>query len=533
MRLLSGSILAVSAVLLITINLLSGYFLGGVQLDVTQHKLYTLSKGTKQIIADIEEPIRLRFFYSREVASDNHYLSTYSARVAAMLERYVVASKGKIVLEIIDPKPFSDAEKMAVEYGLQGVTLQEQEVYFGLVGSNALDTVQVIPFFLPNREANLEYDISQLIYNLAHPQARILGMMSALPLDVRGQEWVIRQQIDQLFVVKDIDLQDPIIPSYITTLMVVEPSGFSAQAIEAIDQFVQRGGHVLVFVDPYSELSGAVSGAGNAKDLLASWGIELLPDFVVADRSLARSVRISEQQHDITVSYPVWMDLTADNFSKDDVLTSSLDRITLASPGHLQPTLDATTYFLPLMHTSDDATLIPADEVPDTQSNIAGYFSNYAPRGKSTVAARISGPVRSIYSSSIVEQSNIIVIADADMLHDHFWVSMQNVMGNNYDVASSGNGNFVLSALDNLLGSNELIMVRNSGEFSRPLTKLQQWQQAHLPKDLEPRMAQHKMQREYLQLQIIIQFLCYGLLPMLIIFVGLAVYARSFVRSKV
>lgn len=533
MRLLSGSILALAAVLLVVLNLLSGYFFRGVQLDVTQHKLYTLSKGSKQIIADIEEPIRLRFFFSHEAAKDNHYLSTYSTRVIAMLERYVAAGGQKIKLEIIDPQPFSDTEKQAVEYGLQGVTLQDQEVYFGLVGTNALDTVQIIPFFLPNREANLEYDISQLVYNLAHPQARIVGVMSSLPLDARGQEWVIRQQMDQLFVVKDIDLREPLIPSYITTLMVVEPSSFSEQAIEAIDEFVQRGGHVLAFVDPYSELAGSVSGAGNAKELLESWGVELLPDFVVADRSLARSVRISEKQHDFAVDYPVWMDLTAENFSKDDVLTSSLDRITLASPGHLQPTLEATTYFMPLMHTSDDATLIPADEVPDSQSNITGYFNNYAPRGKSTVAVRISGPIRSITSNSMVEQSNIVVVADADMLHDHFWVSMQNIMGNSYDVASSGNGNFVLSALDNLLGSNELITVRNTGEFSRPLVKLQQWQQAHLDKDLEPRMAQHKMQHELMQLKIIIQFLSYGLIPMLIIFIGLVVYARSFVRSRV
>lgn len=533
MRLLSGSILAVAAVLLLVVNLLSGYFLDGVQLDVTEHKLYTLSKGSKQIIADIEEPIRLRFYYSAKAQGDNHYLTTYSARVAAMLERYVAASNGKIKLEVIDPEPFSDAEKHAVEYGLQGVTLQEQEVYFGLVGTNALDTVQVIPFFLPNREANLEYDISQLLYNLAHPQARIVGLMSSLPLDARGQEWVIRQQMEQLFVVKDIDLQEPIIPSYITTLMVVEPSSFSTEAIEAIDEFVQQGGHVLAFVDPYSELAGSVAGSGNATELLASWGVVLLPDFVVADRNLARSVRISDKHHDFTVSYPLWIDLTTENFSADDVLTSSLDRITLASPGHLQPTLDASTYFMPLIYTSDEATLIPADEVPDTQSNITGYFNNYSPRGKSTVAARISGPIRSITKGSIIQQSNIIVIADADMLHDHFWVSMQNIMGKNYDVASSGNGNFVLSALDNLLGSNELIAVRNSGEFSRPLTKLQQWQQARIDKEVDPRMAQHKVQHELMQLKIIIQFLSYGLIPMLIIFIGLVVYARGFIRSRV
>ena len=44
------------------------------------------------------------------------------------------------------------------------------------------------------------------------------------------------------------------IPADITTLMVVHPADFSDAAMYAIDQFVLRGGHAIVFVDPLSEI---------------------------------------------------------------------------------------------------------------------------------------------------------------------------------------------------------------------------------------------------------------------------------------
>jgi ABC-type uncharacterized transport system involved in gliding motility auxiliary subunit len=62
------------------------------------------------------------------------------------------------------------------------------------------------------------------------------------------------------------------------------------------------------------------------------------------------------------------------------------------------------------------------------------------------------------------------------MLQDNFWVNVQNFLGNRLYMPTSGNGSFVLNALDNLSGSNALISVRNRGVFARPFSTIQNLQ---------------------------------------------------------
>ena len=70
-------------------------------------------------------------------------------------------------------------------YGLQGVPLDNGNMhfYFGLVGANATDERELIPFFQPDREEFLEYDLTKLIYRLANPKQQVVGLLSTLPLE--------------------------------------------------------------------------------------------------------------------------------------------------------------------------------------------------------------------------------------------------------------------------------------------------------------------------------------------------------------
>ena len=79
-----------------------------------------------------------------------------------------------LFVERIDPAPFSEAEDEAAAFGLQAVPVSAtgDALYFGLAGSDALDNVETIPFFQPDREMFLEYEISQLIDRLARPKGK-------------------------------------------------------------------------------------------------------------------------------------------------------------------------------------------------------------------------------------------------------------------------------------------------------------------------------------------------------------------------
>lgn len=480
-RFLTGTILAIAAVLFLVLNITSGFMFKSLRLDLTANKLYTLSDGSKQIIRGLEEPIRLRLYFSKSLANINPYLVSFAARVEDLLKQYQSASRGKVIVEIIDPEPFSAAEDAAVNHGLQGAAIDNAgtEFYLGLVGTNGLSDKQVIPFLQPNRETSLEYDVSQLIYKLAHPEPRIVGVMSSLPIEggMNSQPWSIWQQMSQLFELQVIDYNADEISKDIKTLMIIEPSTFTDKALKAIDDFVMRGGHVLAFIDPATEVADARTAylnktrqkeAGDYLALLKAWGIDFDDNKVVTDRALAKSVRVPYEGREVAVRYPLWMDFVANNFDKNDILSASLERLTLATPGALAKSADATTEFTPLITTTDQAMLVDAKNVQEYQQDFASFINSYKPSGSYVTAARVSGPIKSAYGDASVKDASIIVIADCDMLHDHFWLNVQSVMGQDFAVPTASNANLVLSALDNLSGSNALISIRNRGSFARP-----------------------------------------------------------------
>src|SRR5690606_6735241 len=133
--------IVVGFVLLIAINAFSSAAFRGATLDLTEGSLYTLSDGTRQVLADLDEPITVRYFYSRPLGEAAPQYGTYAERVRELLERYVGLSDGRLNLEIYDPTPFSDEEDLAVSYGLQGVPVNQagEQVYFGLAATNSTD----------------------------------------------------------------------------------------------------------------------------------------------------------------------------------------------------------------------------------------------------------------------------------------------------------------------------------------------------------------------------------------------------------
>ena len=154
------------------------------RIDLTENKLFTLSKGTKNILNNLDEPVQLDFYFSQKAMNDFPLLANYGVRVRDMLEEFTAHANGKLILNIIEPETFSEAEDQAVASGLRTVSVNatSDRVYFGLVGANSTDDEKVIPFFQSNRESALEYDLTKLVYNLAYPDKRVVGIYSQLPM---------------------------------------------------------------------------------------------------------------------------------------------------------------------------------------------------------------------------------------------------------------------------------------------------------------------------------------------------------------
>src|SRR5271167_2109461 len=307
MRRLSFSILGViaAAAIAIGINMFADARLANVQLDLTQGRIYTLSGGTKQVLAALKEPVTLRLFYSRQLGSTVPAYGTYADHVREMLRDYASLSGGKVRLEFYDPEPFSDTEDRAMGYGLQGVPLDQggTQVYFGLAGTDQEDDERTIPFFQAERERFLEYDLTKLVYDLSNPKRPVVGVMSSLPLDgdprammmgqsAGGQPYASAVLLRQTNTVRNVPTDAQVIDPDIQVLLVAEAQNLSPATLYAIDQFVMRGGKLMAMVDPWSEATAATPSQtgmpptdthADLKALFDAWGIAFDPSKIVGD----------------------------------------------------------------------------------------------------------------------------------------------------------------------------------------------------------------------------------------------------------
>ncbi|MBI1237782.1 MAG: ABC transporter [Alphaproteobacteria bacterium] len=518
-RLIAALSLTVAVVLFIALNIAATSFFRTARVDLTDKGLFTVSAGTQEILSNLKEPVTLRFFFSRRVAADYAQIQAYGERVRDLLREYQSIAGDKLRVEEIDPEPFSEEEDRALALGITAAPTREgKTIYFGVVGSNSIDGQEVLAYLNQDREQYLEYDLTSLIARLDAEKKPKLGLITNLPLDTgpgglmaamqgRSQPYMIYEQITQSFDVVFLEQEFKTISPDIDTLLIAHPKALAPHTLYAIDQFVMRGGRVLAFVDPISEISQTASESGNplagstfSSDLgplLKAWGIDYDPNLVVADRLRAQRVQYGRTGGQI-IDYILWLGLQEADFDRDDIVTSALQVLNLGTPGALKQAEGATTTFVPLVRSSAEAMTMPADDVRG-QSDPPSLLARFLPTGERyVIAARISGPVKSAYpdgppaepaaapeegaEEETAESSealpahlpesanpaNIIVMADSDIFDDRFWVQVQQFLGQRMAVPIADNAAFVLNAAENLLGSSALISLRTRASSTRP-----------------------------------------------------------------
>jgi ABC-type uncharacterized transport system involved in gliding motility auxiliary subunit len=489
--------------------MLSNVGIRGMRVDLTQNKLYTLSPGTQQVLAELKEPVNLYFYFSREAAAKQAPLvMPYANRVREFLEELAARAGGKVHVTVIDPQPFSDEEDRAAEFGLQSLHAGGGDaLYFGLAGTNSTDGRSAIPSLQADREEFLEYDVAKLINDLGTPKKPVIGLMSSLGLQGRfnpmtgqmGEPWPILTQLQDLFTMRTLTTDVDHIDKDVDVLMLVHPKELPQKALYAIDQFVMRGGRILLFIDPNA--SGDLSGqdpsnplAGAMADhssdlapLLAAWGVDYDPTKVIGDLERGLEVRASMQSP--PTRHIGILGLSRADLDRKDVVSASLDKINLATAGALAARPGAKTRFEPLLLSSTSAAPIPAQRF-NALMDPATLRDGFKPTGiRYALAARITGPVESAFPQGAPGQkpaagppvghlakstapANIVVIADTDLLMDYLWVQTREVFGQRIAQAFANNGDLVANILDNLSGTSALISIRGRATFSRPFERV-------------------------------------------------------------
>ena len=538
----AGGVLALLAVLVAANFIVSAFNL---RADLTDGDVYTLSPGTRQVLAKLEAPVKLRLYYSQGSEAVPVGLKTFAKRVEDLLNEYKAAGGGKVVIEKFNPEPDSDAEDSAQLDGIEGqLTNTGEKFYLGL-SIAFLDQKAAIPVLAPDRERLLEYDITRGIAQVGESKKPVVGVMSALPVmgrsldPIRKQQpmeaWVLIQELKKIFDVREVKLDAPKIADDIKVLLVIHPRNLSEETEYAIDQYVLRGGKLIAFVDPYAyfdqqpdfqnPFGGSQAGQSTFYNLFKAWGIDVDMGKVVADLTFASGAgpRL----------LPTLLSLNTQALNLDDVVTGQVGTLLYAFGGSFKGKPAEGLTQTVLAHTSKNAMPVdliiatlsgepstrgfqPTNEEMPLAIRLTGTFHTAFPQGKPKPflpprADRKKGAEDKKPAEAepqlkqSKEENSVVLVADVDMLSDGAAVDIQEVFGQRVAIPRNGNLALALGLVEQFSGDSALITLRSRASFSRPLTVIRemeaQAQQQYLGKIKELEDSLNETQENLKKLQ--------------------------------
>src|SRR5688572_25885591 len=488
-----------------------------VRLDATAESIYSLSAGTKAMLAKIEEPVSIDLYFSRDASGLPIAYKNYAARVQEMLRQYVRASRGKLTLNVVNPRPDTPEEEKATASGLTPQVAQQggEPFYFGLIVTQA-DQQKTIPAFTPQREQFLEYDLSKLVYSVQQLDKRKLGLLTSLPLQgtspqemqmmmmMRRQpqpSQMIMTELEQTFEIVTVEASATELPANLDVLVVAHPQNVSPKLQFAIDQFLLGGKPVFLAVDPSSQHfkrqsnpqqqmmgGGAPNVSSDLPTLLTAYGIQYDPQKVLGDLENATQVQTGGGG---LARYPIWLSLRGkEYFSQTSMPTAQLNSAMFIESGSVAKKEGASITFTPLVETSaqtgDIASMMLQFAQPD---DVAKQIT---PSGKKTVAALVTGKFKTAFPNGAPKDepkpddpakkddakkapepasttppltesktsSTLFVIADTDWLFDDYSVRKYNFFGQTAAEPFNDNLAFAANSIEFLGGSQDLISIR-------------------------------------------------------------------------
>jgi ABC-type uncharacterized transport system involved in gliding motility auxiliary subunit len=519
----SQALLATFAVLAAAffVNLISGAV--PARVDLTADRTFTLSPGSKRIVTKLDDPVTLEFFVSRSDVKLRPYLESYSRRIETLLREYVAASGGKVKLIVTDPRPDTKEEQRAQRHGIAPMRAAQGNAYLGLTAQQA-DTVKAVPMLDPSRERFLEFDLSKLIASASRLDRPKLAFISSLPISNQIPQGGEQQpspadfllaELSQTYEVITLNTTASELPKDVAVVALVHAHHIDEQLAYAIDQFLLKGGPVFAAVDPLSRIQKFSQGnmpfmmapmaltAASDPALLRAWGVNVDLDAVMGDS--ASSVSIRSSRGDAVQYQPAFAAGNA-AFSKESPLTSDLRELAFMEAGSigLISGAEARLKFEPLVTMSG-----PGMGAIDVASANAGPFEKVAlsfkTDGKSRViVASVSGefvsafpkgapapgkpeptppgqppkpaakPLPGPHLAKSAKPARLFVVADSDFMMDPFTVRQRQVGGQAAMEPINDNLGFVVSVLETLGGSDELVSLRSKGTSLRPFKKVQE-----------------------------------------------------------
>jgi ABC-type uncharacterized transport system involved in gliding motility auxiliary subunit len=310
-----------------------------VRADLTEDRLYSLSDATRRVLGKLSDPCRIVVYWGEKVPGT---VQPVRRRLRGLLEEYVAAGDGKVIVQwpTMDDNGTKDADEKGIPEAEFGVwEANERSIVKAHAGLAILyeDKAETIPMLVELQDDNrgftlntdLEYQLTSRIHKLARTSTALVGLVTettaprfdfqnprGAPTDNFGG---LAQLLDEVYgngLRRSVDLEQPVAAD-LSVLVVLAPKEWNEKKAFHLEQFLLRGGKVLLLANPVD--AEVVFGRGETKksgleDWLKSFGVEIAPG-VLADYAPEGQCAAVVGRGEIR-RYPYWIRLQAEHLDR-------------------------------------------------------------------------------------------------------------------------------------------------------------------------------------------------------------------------
>ena len=365
------------------------------------------------ILAELEEPVRLTLLLSQNLlpANENEIVVLIN-QIALQIQD---ESNGKFVFEIVDPDVEGASisrQQLIEELGVEPypVALFSQDSYFFHLLLQNGNQAQIIYPPTEANEADIRLAIESALKRTSSGFLKVIGIWTppTTTQDIYGQTQqtissyqFVLEQLNSDYELQYVDLSTGRIPDNFDAVVIIAPQNLGEIEQYAIDQFLMRGGAVILAISPYKLDADYINGfltltpiETGLIEMLNSYGIFVQNQLVMDTQNAAFPVAVNRNLGQVqvqeiqAVDYPYFVDVRPDMMAGENLIVSGLPAISMnwASPVQIQKDIAGQRETTVLLNSSNDAWI-------STSTNIQPDFELYPEHGFEVGETRSSYPL--------------------------------------------------------------------------------------------------------------------------------------------
>lgn len=461
--------------------------------DLTEAKLYTLSRSTKKILRSLDAPVTFKLYFS-DSSELPEYLISVRRDVMDIVDEYKKAGKGKILIEKFNPKDDAKIQNEALSFGVPEIQFRkfghkELKVSTGYSGLAMLHKSKYAPIPYVQNIANLEFEITAGILRMTQEKTPTLGVLRGHGEEISED---IVKELSKQYNTQEVNLSGAnMVPKNIDGLIISGPKdAFSDREKYLVDQFVMRGGKLFAMLNGVQinkQTLSAFSNDTGLNTILEPYGVRVNTD-VVLDPVSNEILVFQGELFAVPFAYPPYPKVSGSGINRENIITERLQSISFPFPSSLtilDRAKNESREITELLKTTNNSFTLNG-----AQAQLAPNFLQNAPGsdfGPKTLAAVIRGQIESAYQGkeipalekgkgALVPPDNIARTENGAV----FVVSTNRMFIDENIRRMPESFLFLANALDVLVQNESLVDIRSRSQANRPIENITESRAAYI-----------------------------------------------------